>query len=49
MTPNAGTTHTGDAAPAGGSAATAQGGDAPILQTDKCTIRFGGLVAVNEL
>ncbi len=48
MTPNAGATHTGGAA-AGGASAAAQGGGAPILKTDKCTIRFGGLVAVNEL
>jgi len=48
MTPNAGTTHTHDAA-AANAAATARGGGAPILKTDKCTIRFGGLVAVNEL
>jgi branched-chain amino acid transport system ATP-binding protein len=43
MTPNAGTTHTGAAA------TTAQTDGASILKTDKCTIRFGGLVAVNEL
>ncbi|HEX8338518.1 MAG TPA: ABC transporter ATP-binding protein [Pyrinomonadaceae bacterium] len=47
MTPNAGTTHTGGA-PADAASA-ARGGGAPILKTDKCTIRFGGLVAVNEL
>jgi len=47
MTPDAGTTHTGGA-PAD-AAATARGVGAPILKTDKCTIRFGGLVAVNEL
>jgi branched-chain amino acid transport system ATP-binding protein len=45
MTTNAGTgaaeTHAETRAPAGN-------GD-PILKTDKCTIRFGGLVAVNEL
>src|SRR5919112_313354 len=37
MTPNA------------GAAAAAPGGGAPILKTEKGTIRFGGLVAVNEL
>ncbi|MFL6335435.1 MAG: ABC transporter ATP-binding protein [Pyrinomonadaceae bacterium] len=41
MTPNAGATRTDAAAPGGGGA--------PILKTDKCTIRFGGLVAVNSL
>jgi branched-chain amino acid transport system ATP-binding protein len=44
MTPNAETTRTGAAA-----ATTARGGGESILKTDKCTIRFGGLVAVNEL
>ena len=43
MTPDAGTTRTQ------GGAAAAPAGGAPILKTDKCTIRFGGLVAVNEL
>ena len=41
MTPHAG-------AGATGAAANAANGD-PILRTDKCTIRFGGLVAVKEL
>ena len=41
MTPRAG-------ADATRAAANAANGD-PILRTDKCTIRFGGLVAVNEL
>jgi branched-chain amino acid transport system ATP-binding protein len=44
MTPNAGTTRTDAAA-----VTTQGGGGAPILKTDKCTIRFGGLVAVNAL
>jgi branched-chain amino acid transport system ATP-binding protein len=48
MTPNAGTTHTGGA-PADAAATAARGAGVPILKTSKCTIRFGGLVAVNEL
>ncbi|MCA1619434.1 MAG: ABC transporter ATP-binding protein [Acidobacteria bacterium] len=54
MTPNTGTSHAGGAAPGAspsgaGAAAARGGGGAPILKTEKCTIRFGGLVAVNEL
>jgi branched-chain amino acid transport system ATP-binding protein len=45
MTPDAGVTGANATPP--GSAAT--GVSEPILKTDKCTIRFGGLVAVNEL
>ncbi|HEX8282106.1 MAG TPA: ABC transporter ATP-binding protein [Pyrinomonadaceae bacterium] len=48
MTPNAGTPHTHEA-PANAAATAARGDGAPILKTEKCTIRFGGLVAVNEL
>ncbi|HEX7177152.1 MAG TPA: ABC transporter ATP-binding protein [Pyrinomonadaceae bacterium] len=48
MTPNAGTTHAGGATDAA-AAMVDRGFGAPILKTTQCTIRFGGLVAVNAL
>ena len=42
-------THTSNAAASAAAAAVAEKDPAAILKTDKCTIRFGGLVAVNEL
>ncbi|HYH87276.1 MAG TPA: ABC transporter ATP-binding protein [Pyrinomonadaceae bacterium] len=45
MTPDAGVTGANATPPVGAATGIVE----PILKTDKCTIRFGGLVAVNEL